>query len=226
MALVFDDKNIKVDFLSKDFDKDVDKFNTKTILFPALRYKVYAPAIEEFKLNIFQKTILSIMNKGNFEVQKISKWLNLDTQLVQMVIAELNQKGFANNGVITEVGRSFIEDTFSWFNNVENIKKDIYYIYQDIYTKKLYPVLMKFDPSSDAYEYEDKKIQKNSKGKTFSIHVNLIEPRGIKLNSIQQPEIDEVFEIIRKQSKKTNKKAPKKNTKLIIRPQTIKRICK
>jgi len=204
MALVFDDKNIKVDFLSKEFDKGVDKFNTKTILFPALRYKIYAPAIEEFELNIFQKTILSIMNKGNFEVQKISKWLNLDTQLVQMVIAELNQKGFSNNGVITEIGRNFIEDTFSWFNNVENIKKDIYYIYQDIYTKKLYPALMKFDPSSDAYEYEDKKIQKNSKGKTFSIHVNLIEPRGIKLNSIQQPEIDEVFEIIRKQSKKTN----------------------
>lgn len=204
MALIFNDKDIKVDFLSKELDNTLNKFNSKTILFPVLRYKVYAPAIEEFKLNIFQKIVLSIINKGNFEVQKISKWLNLDIQLVQMIIAELNQKGFANNGVITDLGREFIEGTFSWFNNVENIKKDIYYIYQDIYTKKLYPVLMQFDPSSDTYSYEDKKIQKNSKGKSFFINVNLIEPRGIQLNSIQQPEISEVFEVIQKQSKKTN----------------------
>lgn len=204
MALVFDDKNIKVDFLSKAFDKNVDKFNTKTILFPVLRYKIYAPAIEEFKLNIFQKTVLSILNKGNFEVQKISEWLKLDIQLVQMVIAELSQKGLVNNGVITDFGRELIEGTFSWFNNAENIKKDIYYIYQDIYTKKLYPVLMKFDPSSDFYEYEDKKIQKNSKGKTLPIHANLIEPRGVQLNNIQKPEISEVFEAIQKQSKITS----------------------
>jgi len=204
MALVFDDKNIKVDFFSKAFDKNVDKFNTKTILFPVLRYKIYAPCIEEFKLNIFQKTVLSILNKGNFEVQKISVWLKLDIQLVQILIVELSQKGLVNNGVITNVGREFIEGTFSWFKNVENIKKDIYYIYQDIYTKKLYPVLMKFDPSSDYYEYEDKKIQKNSKGNPLSIHANLIEPRGVLLNNIQKPEINEVFEAIQRQSNITS----------------------
>jgi hypothetical protein len=206
MALVFDNKNIRVDFLSEAFNGDINKFNTKTILFPVLRYKIYAPSVEEFKLNIFQKTVLSIINKGNFEIQKISEWLKLDIQLIQMIMAELNQKGYANNGVITVMGREVIENTFSWFNNTENIKKDIYYIYQDIYTKKLYPVLMKLDSISDTYEYENKKIKKTSKGKTFSIHVNLIEPRGINLNNIQRPEINEIFEIIQEQSKQTNNK--------------------
>jgi hypothetical protein len=206
MALVFDNKNIRVDFLSEAFNGDINKFNTKTILFPVLRYKIYAPSVEEFKLNIFQKTVLSIINKGNFEIQKISEWLKLDIQLIQMIMAELNQKGYANNGVITNMGREVIENTFSWFNNTENIKKDIYYIYQDIYTKKLYPILMKLDSISDTYEYENKKIQKTSKGKTFSIHVNLIEPRGINLNNIQRPEINEIFEIIQEQSKQTNNK--------------------
>ncbi len=202
MALVFDYNNIKVDFLSKVLDNSSDKYNTKTILFPVLRYKVFAPSVEVLSLNIFQKSVLSILNKGKFDIQQISSWLKLDTQLVQMVLSELIQKRFINsNGEITEAGRALIEDSFSWFDNAEDIKKDIYYIYQDIYTQNLYPVLMKFDTSKDFFEYENRKIKIDSKGKSKVIHVSLLEPKGIRLDAIQQPEVEEIFQVIKKHSK-------------------------
>ncbi len=202
MALVFDYNNIKVDFLSKALDNSNDKYNTKTILFPVLRYKVFAPSIESLGLNIFQKSVLSILNKGKYDNQQISSWLQLDTQLVLMIFSELILKSFINNNrEITETGRALIEDSFSWFDNAEDIKKDIYYIYQDIYSQNLYPVLMKFDASGDFFEYENRKIQIDSKGKSKVIPVSLLEPKGIRLDAIQQPEVEEVFQVIEKHSK-------------------------
>lgn len=203
MALVFDYNNIKVDFLSKILDNSNDKYNAKTILFPVLRYKIFAPAIESLGLNIFQKSVLSILNKGKFDNKQISNWLKLDTQLVQMIFAELIQKSLINSkGEITETGRALIEDTFSWFNNAEDIKKDIYYIYQDIYTQKLYPALMKLDTNNNFLEYANYKIHIDSKGKNKVIPVSLLEPKGVRLDAIQQPEVEEIFETIKKQSKK------------------------
>ncbi len=200
MALVFDYNNIKIDFLSEPFNHSSDKYNTKLLVLPVLRYKIYAPVIEDLELNVFQKTVLSLLNKGNFDIQQINKWLNIDTQLIQMILAELSQKGFVNNGVITPTGRELIEGTFSWFNNAEDIQKDIYYVYQDIYTKELYPALMKFDPTSDFFEYQDKKISKESKGQSKEIYASLIEPKGIHLGSIRHPEVEEVFQVIKKRS--------------------------
>lgn len=202
MALVFDYNNIKVDFLSRVLDNSSDKYNTKTILFPVLRYKVFAPSIEVLGLNIFQKSVLSILNKGKFDIQKISSWLKLDAQLVQMIFSELIQKSFiSSNGEITEAGRALIEGSFSWFDNAEDIKKDIYYIYQDIYSQNLYPVLMKFDTSRDFFEYENRKIKIDSKGKGNAIPASLLEPKGIRLDAIQQPEVEEIFQVIKKHSK-------------------------
>ncbi len=202
MALVFDYNNIKVDFLSKVLGNSNYKYNAKTILFPVLRYKVFAPSIEVLGLNIFQKSVLSILNKGKFDIQQIGSWLKLDTQLVQMVFSELIQKRFiSSNGEITEAGRALIEDSFSWFDNAEYIKKDIYYIYQDIYSQNLYPVLMKFDTSRDFFEYENRKIKIDSKGKSKAIPVSLLEPKGIRLDAIQQPEVEEIFQVIKKHSK-------------------------
>jgi len=202
MALVFDYNNIEVDFLSKALDNSNDKYNTKTILFPVLRYKVFAPSVKALGLNIFQKSVLSILNKGKFDIQKISSWLILDTQLIQMIFAELIQKSFiSSNGEITVTGRALIEGSFSWFDNAEDIKKDIYYIYQDIYSQNLYPVLMKFDTSRDFFEYEDRKIKIGSKGKNKAIPVTLLEPKSIRLDIIPQPEVEEIFQIIKKHSK-------------------------
>ena len=203
MALVFDYNNIKVDFLSKALDNSNDKYNTKTILFPVLRYKIFAPSVESLGLNIFQKSVLSILNKGKFDGQQISTWLKLDAQLVQMIFAELIQKSLINSkGEITETGRALIEDSFSWFNNADSVKKDIYYIYQDIYTQKLYPALMKLDTNNDFLEYSNHKIHIDSKGKNKAVSVSLLEPKGIRFDTIQQPEVEDIFEIIKKQSGK------------------------
>ena len=211
MPLLFDKNNITIDFISKPLENN-DKYKSKTIVLPALRWKIYAPVIEELKLNIFQKTVLSILNKGNYSISEIANWLNLDFQLIQMVITELNQEGYLNNGVITDKGRALIEDTFSWFNNAKDIKKDIYYIYQDVYTQELYPSIVKFDPTSNSYDYKDNKIQKSS---DESIYVNFIEPRGVKLDKIKIPDINEIFEALQKESKIINNESSKMPSNLI-----------
>jgi len=195
MALVFNEQNIQIDFLSDFLNDPTKKFNARTVILPVFRYKIYAPRVNLFKLNIFQKTVLSILNKGNYRVQQISEWLNLDTELIKMVLSELGQKELSNNGVITNKGREIIEETFSWFNVTEDIKKDIYYIYQDIFTQKLYSSFITYEQIKN-FKYIDRKIHKND-GTTIS--AVFIEPRNIQINSIEKPEIDEIFKNVTQQ---------------------------
>ncbi len=200
MAPIFDYNDIKIDFISKQLDNIDEKYSTKLIVYPVLRYKVMVPVIEDLKLNIFQKNVLSLLNKGNYDIQTISKWLKLDTQLVQMIVAELNIKGFLNETIITKVGREIVENNFSWFDNVDTLRKDIYYIYQDIYSSKLYPVIAKFDPGSEFWEYKNKKIYFETKGESKELFANLIEPKSINLSYIVFPEMKEIFKAFKRQT--------------------------
>ncbi len=200
MAPIFDYNDIKVDFVSTHLENAGKRYIAKSIVYPVLRYKILAPVIEDLQLNIFQKSILSLLNKGNYDIQKIANWLKLDTQLVQIVIAELNIKGFLQQNVITESGRKIVENTFSWFNNGDNLRKDIYYIYQDVFTSKLYPIVSDIDPANDFWEYKKGQIQIQSKGERKNIRATLIEPKGIDLSQIRIPEINEILNVIKSYS--------------------------
>ncbi len=200
MALIFDYNDIKVDFVSTHLENSGGKYISKSIVYPVLRYKILAPIIEDLKLNIFQKSVLSLLNKGNFDNPTIANWLKLDTQLVQIVIAELNTKGFLKQNIITDSGREIIENTFSWFNNGDTLRKDIYYIYQDIFTSKLFPDILDIDPINDFWEYKKGQIQVQSIGESKSIFATLIEPKGIDLSQIRIPETNEIFDVIKNYS--------------------------
>jgi len=99
MALVFDNRNIEIKFFSnKTLDSNLKK---ELIVYPVLAHKIYAPVIDDLELNIFQKYILSILNKGNFSLDEISEWLSLDIILVKTIAVELANKDLVDiNSII------------------------------------------------------------------------------------------------------------------------------
>ena len=199
MELVFDYKNMNIKYIS---NKDIDdsNYNKKLVVYPTLEYKVFAPVFDDIKLNLFQKAVLSILNKGKYDADDISKYLCMDKLLVQTILAELLNKGLfeSTKGNITQEGRDLINGTFSWFTNSENLKKDIRYIYQDLYTHNIYPVLIdKENYQKDIY-LKDKKINIFTKGKRESFNYILIEPNKEVLKYVPRLENKEIFKAINK----------------------------
>jgi hypothetical protein len=202
MALVFDDRNIQIKFFSnKTMDSNLKK---ELIVYPVLAHKIYAPVIDDLELNIFQKYILSILNKGNFSLDEISEWLSLDIILVTTIAVELANKGLIdiNTMIITEKGKEITEGTFSWFNNAESLKKDIRYVFQDVFTQELYPVVLPFDNFQENVWLEKGQLIIGTKGKKDSFHYELIKPKNINLNKIRKPETEEILDALNKHIKK------------------------
>jgi hypothetical protein len=201
MALVFDKNNIELKFLT-DQKKDNNGLQ-ELIVYPIISYKIYAPVIEDLELNIFQKYILSILNKGNFTLDQIAAWLNLDILLIKTIAIELANKRLLDNNslIITDKGKDLIEGSFSWFNNAEDLKKDIRYIFQDVFTQELFPVNLAFD-NFKKIKIADKKIFIGSKGSQDEVSFKLIKPSTKNLNDVQKPESDEVLIAIQKYASK------------------------
>ena len=202
MELVFDYKNIDIKYISNKIIDD-SNYNKQLITYPVLEYKIFAPVFDDIKLNLFQKTVLSILNKGNYNVDDISKYLCMDRLLVQTVLAELQNKGLFESlkGNITQEGKDLINGTFSWFANGETLKKDIRYIYQDLYTHNIYPVLIdKENYQKDIY-LKDKKINISTKGKPASFNYIQIEPHKEVLQYVPKLDNKEIFKAINEHAK-------------------------
>jgi hypothetical protein len=200
MALVFDKKNIEVKFLS---NKPIDE-NAKNelIVYPILAHKIFAPVIDDLDLNIFQKHILSVLNKGNFSLDKISEWLSLDLDLVKTIVAELANKDLLdiNTMGISVKGKELIEGSFSWFNNMDSLSKDIRYVFQDVFTQELFPVVLPFDNFQENVRLKNGELSIKTKGKKESFPYRLIVPKGSVLKDIRKPETQEILEVIKKQA--------------------------
>lgn len=196
MAVVYDRKDINIEYFSK-FDLDEHKYNKQLIIYPVLSHKVYGPVLEDIKLNVFQKNILSVLNKGNYSVDEISKWFKLDRQLVQTILAELSNLGYydGSKNIITSKGKDLIEEKFSWFENAENMIQDIRYVYQDIYTHKLYPLLMPLNDNNKNMYLKENKFHYRTKGLYDTFDYIQVEPK-INFNRIPRPNNDEVFDAI------------------------------
>ena len=197
------------DFLA--LDTIGNKYNKQLIIYPVFRYKIYAPVLDDIGLNIFQKNILAILNKGNYTKEEISEWLDLDVQLVQLVLGELKIKELVDNhAIINQKGKDLSNGTYSWYVYADDLKKDFRYIYQDVFTHELYPVLIDLENNKQNifYSYnKDKNKNKlciRSKGSPEEYDYHLIELKAnnktISFNANLQPEVQEIFEAIDKHS--------------------------
>ncbi len=206
MAAVYNYKDKKPDYLA--LDEIGSGYNKKLIIYPVLRYKIYAPVLDDAKLNIFQKNILSILNKGNYTHIEVGELLDLDVQLVQLILGELKIKELIDSSaIINQKGKDLVNGTYSWFVYAEDLKKDFRYIYQDVFTHELYPVLIDMNNEQNIY-FEKSKICIRSLGSPKEYEYLFIEPKSneklINFNSILQPEVQEIFEAIDRYSKTCN----------------------
>jgi len=201
MAVVY---NTIPDFLA--LDTIGNKYNKELIVYPVFRYKIYAPILDNIELNIFQKNILAILNKGNYTKEEISQWLALDIELVQLVLGELKIKDLVgNNAIINKKGKDLANGNYSWFVYADDLKKDFRYIYQDVFTHELYPVLIDLENNKQNTFYENGKLCVRSKGSPQEYNYKFIKSKSdkktIRFNTNMQPEVQEIFEAIDKHSK-------------------------
>lgn len=210
MALVFDFSDIGVKFLPNDEPDTM--YKKELIIYPVLAYKIYTPVIDDMKLNLFQKHILSILNKGNFNSHQIAEWLGLDLLLVNAILIELCNKGLYDTDkyCITKKGIEVVDGTFSWFNNADNLRKDIRYIFQDIHTHELFPLIISIEDFQNNMYLDLSKavLHVGSKGKKASFSAKLINLEKINLNKIQRPEIEDVYIAFDEHSKIYNPNSP------------------
>lgn len=185
MAVLYDKKNIKI----KYFRPYEENENSRLVLYPVLVHKVYAPKLEDMKLNIFEKHILSMIHLGYYDINKISDVLCLDPLLVKIVLSQLDVKHLFDikTNTITESGNKILLGEFSWFSNSDNLRNDIQYVFQDVYSEELFPVLYSINNENENYKITNNVIEFSSKGKTDKYNFDLIEPKGINLKCIKRP---------------------------------------
>ena len=140
----------------------------------------------------------------NSAIILLSESIIKDILLKESFGAELANKELLNIDTlnITQKGKKLIEGTFSWFNNIESLKKDIRYIFQDVFTQELYPVVLPFNNFQENVWLEKGQLIIGTKGKKDNFHYELIKPENINLNKIRKPETEEILDALNKHVKK------------------------
>lgn len=86
-------------------------YEKQAVVLPMRACKVLVPYPKDDALNLFQETILKLLNCGAKEEGWLSKMLSLDPSLVEVVIKELyERKLITKSRNITEEGTRFLED--------------------------------------------------------------------------------------------------------------------
>ena len=86
-------------------------YEKQAVLLPMKACKVLVPYPKDNALNLFQETILKLMNCGKKEEAWLADNLSLDQSLVETVIRELYEKKLiTKSGTLTEEGTKILED--------------------------------------------------------------------------------------------------------------------
>ena len=86
-------------------------YEKQPILIPMKACKVLVPYPKDDALNLFQETILKLLNCGAKEEKWLAEKLSLDSSLVEVVIKELYERKFITKSRnITEEGIKYLED--------------------------------------------------------------------------------------------------------------------
>jgi hypothetical protein len=121
------------------YQPNLPKGKRKLVLLPFYSYKVFAPRPKNSSINLFQKTILGLLNITRLDVNEITKFLDFHKELVKFVISELVNVGFiTKERDVTEKGKEALREDLENFsiNDTEFITG---HIYQNPLSLELYP---------------------------------------------------------------------------------------
>lgn len=105
-------------------------------LWPVWVWEILAPKANRVQLNLFQRTLLGLINCDQQDRQQIAQWMGIEEEMVAYIIAsQLIPNGWLNNqGVLTEEGLVLL-------NKDRDLKTDLTfaYVFQDAITGKYWP---------------------------------------------------------------------------------------
>ncbi|WP_064604473.1 hypothetical protein [Photobacterium sp. J15] len=108
----------------------------KSFLWPVWVWEVLAPDSTRTKLNLFQRTILGLINAGRPNPEEIAEWLGIEKEMVLYIIAcQLQPNGWLDkNGKLTETGLGLLENDLDVRRSLTTA-----YVFQDAISGKLWP---------------------------------------------------------------------------------------
>ncbi len=126
------------------------------VFIPIWLTKIIAPKFDRQQPNLFQETILKLINVRQSDRQQIAEWLGVDIELVSIIIdTELQPNGWVYfDGVrlsLTPKGKAILANEIG-----EKTQQEVYYVIQDAVTLEFWPRLIRKPEYVDVLEENDK----------------------------------------------------------------------
>ncbi len=166
-------------------------------LWPVWVWKVLAPISNHHKsLNIFQRTILGLIQAGKTDTQEIADWMGLEKELVVFIYAsQLQPNGWVDTkGLLTINGEHILDNELDKRRELKTC-----FIFQDAITGQLWPRVITEFPDIEPTGFNDKGFPEFQRvretGKAITPLV--LEPQQRTVINLLRPKISSFKEAIR-----------------------------
>ncbi len=166
-------------------------------LWPVWVWKVLAPISDQHKsLNIFQRTILGLIQAGKTDAQEIADWMGLEKELVVFIYAsQLQPNGWVDTkGQLTTNGENILDSELDKRRELKTC-----FIFQDAITGQLWPRVITEFPDVEPTGFNDKGFPEFQRvretGKAITPLV--LEPQQRTVSNQSRPNISLFKEAIR-----------------------------
>lgn len=122
----------------------------KFLLWPAYGFRIAAPIPRNRSINLFQKSILAMLQADVEDHIEIGKLLNLSPELIRYILQELSEMGLVACGKLTGTGKEFLQQASLGDQTLVSG-----YIFQDPFTGKFWPRFIEHLEFADL-EYDEK----------------------------------------------------------------------
>lgn len=170
-------------FSFSDF-KELNARNKGVVFWPCIFYTVHISKKKNEEVNIFQETILKLINIGISNSQDISDLLCIDKEIIEFSIRQLIQKGFLDKNKKIVVDKYEFLESFKKENDETSLEFDTYYIYKDEVSEKILPFIT---------NQRCKTVKKSENGYLTGSVGKIFEIKGVEIPGLEDDFQDKNF---------------------------------
>jgi hypothetical protein len=168
------------------------------IALPFYSYKVFAPKPQPRKVNVFEKSVLRLLLAGNYPVEEIASFLQLDPDLIRLIFADLqNRRLVDSRNLVTQEGRKVVRDE-DWLEDLSTKEFSTGFVIQNAWNLEFYPRFIprkEVCPLVEDGEREFPRIELGTKGKPrIEVPFFMTQDFG---QAPQSPKAEEILQVVR-----------------------------
>lgn len=168
------------------------------IALPFFSYKVFAPKPQPRKVNVFEKSVLRLLLAGNYPVEEIAGFLQLDPDLIRLIFADLqNRKLVDSRNLVTQEGRKVVRDE-DWLEDLSTKEFRTGFVIQNAWNLEFYPQFIprkEVCPLVEDEEREFPRIELGTKGRPRTeVPFFMTQDFG---QAPQSPKAEEILQVVR-----------------------------